>query len=277
MIANKPIRHSISLIHFAIGVFCTTVFILYVATKAKWSIAALLNGKESFFVILFGVIGLFSFFGALSWQTVAFQAAKKTTYTLSLLFLLEYLAILLISSNSQEFVIALVPTLVPAIFLFLIAFSKINQFESNTTKYNNFLDADFLVTEKETPISTFWKPNRIVSFTTLIFSILLFPALMSSGAPFWTVFIPSTFLILSVMLWLLPKIGSWIFSVLSVLAGISLVVFYVFLIKDKSFNVEEEKLYIIGAISLVVMSLASLGWGLAMLLLSKEAKEEWKK
>ncbi len=67
MIANSPIRHSISLIHLAIGVFCTNIFILYAATKGKWSLTALLNGKESFFVILLGVIGLFSFFGSLSW------------------------------------------------------------------------------------------------------------------------------------------------------------------------------------------------------------------
>jgi uncharacterized membrane protein YidH (DUF202 family) len=275
MIPNKSIRHAISLIHFAIGVFCTSIFILYAATEAKWSLATLLNGKESFFVILLGIIGLFSFFGALSWQTVASQVAKKITYTLSLFFLLEYLAILFISSNSQEFIIALVPTLVPAVFLFLIAFSKINQLEGNKTEYNNFLDADFLVNEKETPIFTFWKPNRIVSLTTLIFSILLFPALMSSGAPFWTIFIPSTFLIFGVMLWLLPKTGSWIFSVISVLAGIGLVGFYLFLIKNKPINAETDKLYIVGVISLVVVSLASLGWGLAMLLLSKEAKQEW--
>jgi uncharacterized membrane protein YidH (DUF202 family) len=276
MIANKRIRHSISLIHFAIGVFCTNIFILYAATEAKWSLAALLNGEESFFVILLGIIGLFSFFGALSWQTVASQVAKKITYMLSLFFLLEYIAIFFISSNSKEFIIALVPTLVPAVFLFLIAFSKINQFEGNKTEYNNFLDADFLVNEKETHTATFWKPNRIVSLTTLIFSILLFPASISSGAPFWTIFVPSTFLILSIMLWLLPKTGSWIFSVISVLAGISLVGLYVFLIVNKPINAEKDKVYIIGAISLVIVSLASLGWGLAMLLLSKEAKQEWK-
>ena len=278
MIANKPIQHSISLIHFTISVFCLSIFILYLFKEAKWSLNSLINEKVGVLIILLGVIGLFSFFGALSWQTIISQTAKKISSLIGLLFVIEYITIFFLGSKSKEFIIALTPTLTPAVFLFLLAFSKITQFQqTNREEYNDFLDSDFLISKQDLPTSIFWKPNRIVSFTSFIFSILFFPALMVLGTPLWTVSIPITFLVLCVILWLLPKIGSWSFSVLSVLGGVGLIGLFAFLLITKPINSPKDKIYIIGIISLLVLSIASLGLGLAMFLLSKEAQQEWKK
>ncbi|WP_338793069.1 hypothetical protein [Bernardetia sp. MNP-M8] len=280
MIANKPIQHSISLIHFTIGVFCLSIFVLYLSNEAKWSLYSLIRKKESFFVILLGVISLFSFFGALSWLTTSSKTSKNISYLLSFFFLIEYIAILFISSTSREFVIALTPTVTPAVFLFLLAFSKISQFQENKieyAEYNDYLDADFLVDKEEDTTTTFWKPNRIVSLTSFILAILLFPLLMSAGAPTWTIAIPSTFLVLCVVLWLFPKIGSWVSAILGILMGIGLIGLFMFLIFNKPFNGEKDKMYILGFIFLLVLSVTSLGWGLAMFLLSKEAQREWKR
>ncbi|AFM03883.1 hypothetical protein Fleli_1457 [Bernardetia litoralis DSM 6794] len=279
MIANKPVQHSISLIHFTIGILCLSTFGLYLSSEAKWALSSLIGKKESFFIILLGIIGLFSFFGALSWQTTASKTSKTISYLISLLFLLEYITILFISSNSKEYVIGLLPTVTPAVFLFLVAYSKINQFQENGggVEYNDYLDSDFLINEEKKYIPTFLKPNRIVSFILFLFSVLLFLVFTSSGAPFWTIIIPSIFLVFCIILWLLPKIGSWIFSIMSILTSISVIGLFIFLMLTKPFNDGVNKIHMISFFSLLVLSIASFGWGLAMLLLSKEAQQEWKK
>jgi hypothetical protein len=190
--------------------------------------------------------------------------------------LIEYIVIFSISSNSKEFVIALILTVTPAVFLFLLAFSKINRSQENKIEHNNYLDSDFLFDKEVNHSTTFWKPNRIVSFTSLVFAILLFPFLIFAQAPFWAVFIPITFLVLCVVLWLFPKIGSWISATLGMVAGVGLIGLFVFLIFNMPFHDQKEKMYILGFMLLLGLSIASLAWGLAMFLLSKEAQQEWK-
>lgn len=276
MIANKSIHYAISFIHFTIALFCLSIFMLYVSQQWKWSLYLLFGKKESFFIILLGIVSLLSFFGALSWQTSFSKTSQKISFLISLFFLIEYIAIFFIAHASDAFIIALVPTITPAMFLFLLAFSKANQFQENRIEYaNNYLDSDFLVDKEKSYISIFWKPNRIVSFTSFVFTILLFLSLMVSNAPFGVFFIPLIFLGLAVTLLLFPKIGSWICAIAVILMGMGLVGAFIFLIITKPFNNNDE-MYILGFVSLSVLSLAALGGGIAMLLLSKEAKQEWK-
>jgi hypothetical protein len=278
MIANKSVRSAISLLHLSVALCCFSVFFLIFSTELHFSFSLFYQKKElTSFIILIG-IGFLSFFASLSWQTTDLRFSKSLSYLVSLCFLMESIVVLTTTNIKSRdfFILVIVPTITPAVCFFLLAFSKINQSVESDTKEYSTLDSDFLEVKGNTNLSVLWKPNRIVSFNSFVFSILLFPSLLAAGADIWSISIPCSFLVISVILWLFPKIGSWIFSVISILTSISIVGLFIALIVFKP-PAGSEIVYIISGLSVVVISVVLLCCGLSMLLLSKEAKQEWKK
>ena len=192
-------------------------------------------------------------------------------------FLIGYLTFFNDFSGS-DLIATLVVVFTPSTFLFLLAFSKIGQIQNNLENKNHSLDSDFLDSTHDTSLSIFWKPNHIVSLSSDVFAILLFLSLLTIGSPSWTPIIPCIFLIGSVVLWLFPKIGSWIFAIVSSLAGIGIVVLFITAMIMKPLDLSSNKDVTFALFfSIVIFSLFLLCIGMAMLLLSKEAKEEWEK
>ncbi|WP_375559147.1 hypothetical protein ACE193_15580 [Bernardetia sp. OM2101] len=277
MLINTSIRISISLLHLSVAMFCFSLFFLFFS-EVDFSPIELYQKRQFVFFLLLICLSFLSFCASLSWQTTFVRFSKLLSYLVSLCFLIGLIALFSIAkSTSEELLVITVPTIPPAICFFLLAFSKITQIRKNTViEYNDSLDSDFLEIQEETNLSIFWKPNRIVSICSVVFSIFLFPSLLVVGVPTWSISIPCFFLIIGIILWLFPKVGSWIFSVVSLLVGTGLVGIFIALLITEPLTITTDKIYIIGSITVVILSLFLLCFSFAMLLLSKEAKQEWK-
>lgn len=277
MLVNTSIRTSISLLHLSVALFCFSIFFLFFS-ELHFSLIKLYKKRQFFFFLLLICLSFLSFCAALSWQTTVLRFSKLLSYLVSLCFLIGLLALFGISkSNTEELLVITVPTLAPALCFFLLAFSKITQVQQNTViEYNDSLDSDFLKIQDITNLSIFWKPNRIVSLCSVVFSIFLFPSLLVVGAHIWSISIPCFFLVIGAVLWLFPKIGSWIFSIVSLLVGTGLVGICIAFLITGPLTITTDKIYTISSITVVMLSLFLLCFSFAMLLLSKEAKQEWK-
>lgn len=277
MLINTSIRTSISLLHLSVAMFCFSLFFLFFS-EVDFSPIELYQKRQFVFFLLLICLSFLSFCASLSWQTTFLRFSKLLSYLVSIFFLIGLIALFSIAkSTSEELLVITVPTITPAICFFLLAFSKITQTQQNTViHYNDSLDSDFLEIQEEMNISVFWKPNRIVSICSVVFSIFLFPSLLAAGAHIWSVSIPCFFLIIGIILWLFPKVGSWIFSVVSLLVGIGVVGLFIAFLISSSFTITTDKIYIISSTTVITLSLFLLCFSFAMLLLSKEAKQEWK-
>lgn len=279
MIANNSVRSAISFIHLAIGIFCISFLVMVLSEKAIHS-SSFYKKKEFFSFLLLGILGISSCIACLSWQTTYLQISKRISYFIVVCFLLFYFSLFNNLNSSTDLLIAATVIFTTALFLFLLAFSKVGQLQTKNLEIkNDVLDSDFLISpdEEQDTISIFWKPNRIVSLSSFVFSILLFIFILTTHMPVWASLIPCTFLIGSIVLWIFPKIGSWIFAIVSSLAGIGIVTaFSIALIMKLSNSNFNNDLKFTVFFSLVVFSIFILCISMAMLLLSKEAKEEWK-
>ncbi len=278
MIANKPIHSAVSLLHLSVSLFCFSLFFLFLLIDQRvFSFVSVYERKEFLSFAIVVCIGFVSFCGFVSWQTSFSQFSQLITYTVSLGFLLVSTTILSTGNfQSTGSMIVITLGLTPATFFFLLAFSKLSHSKIKVTNYNDSLDSDFLGSEKEQNLFTFWKPNRIVALTSLLFSILLFPTLLAAKAPIWSILIPFLFLVISITLGLFDKIGSQIFSFLSSISSIGLIGFYSVTIIDKlSTDTTQEPTYILVFVSVMVISIALSFWSIAMLLMSEEARKEW--
>lgn len=284
MIANNSVRSAICFLHLGIAIFCLGIFALIITSEMKVSLTAFLHNKEFFSFLLIAIIGSISFVIFLTLQANSTKTAIYLSYFVSLLFIIEYITISQhISSRVETLIGFMIPTFVPSLLVFLLAFSKISKSKhANTSSLNNLLDSDFLIGQNDEKYKTkiFWKPNRIVSVSSFLFSILLFLVLLITNSPTWIIFIPCLFFVGSAILWLFPKIGSWIFSVVSILTGIILFFGIEILLfqryQDSTIAMDtKEFISIVILFSTSTIGLSIIFVSLSMLLLSKEAKDRW--
>ncbi|WP_338762174.1 hypothetical protein WAF17_17050 [Bernardetia sp. ABR2-2B] len=284
MIANNSVRTAFSLLHLALSLFSFSVCVMYIGIERILSLAHLLQKDTLFIFIDLFLIGSVAFCGFVTWQTEKILLSKRISYFLVFLAIVQCILLTLANSSRTDIVIILgSPLLTASIFVFLLTFSQIGNVEylqksiQRDTSNSNLLDIDFL-TEKDAnkAPSVFWKIHRVFAFSCFILSIFIINILIETSAPKEIIFIPTLFLAGSLLLLFIPKIGSWIFSVVSILSGVGiLVIFCVFFLFDLPDNAL-EKIELVISLSTAVLSFLFLCITLAMLLLSKEAKEEWK-
>lgn len=275
MITQQPIRFAISTIHLAIAIFCSSIVFMVLLTDGL----DVMYGKKGFmsFLALIG-LSVTSLIAGVVWLTQHTKIAQRVSYgvVLSLILLIVTFVPNLNKADSITFSSLL---LTVSGFIFLLAYSKINpvQVIQEITE-DTFLDADFLISEhqEQEKLSNFWKPNRIVSCSSFIFTISLFILFSSMGAPLWATFLPCAFFIGSVVLWRTPKTGSWIFSIVSILSGLGGVGLVIFGLATKHpLSLDNEMKFAV-FVSVLALSVLMLCFGMAMFLLSKEAQQEWK-
>ena len=277
MIAGKPIRSAVSLLYLSVALCCFVPFFIYLFTEANLSLRSLYRDKSFFFFVVSLGIGASSLVASASQHQ---NFAKLLSYLVAMGFLLATVSILhLTNYRKSDVILAFVPTIAPAILFFLVGFSKITQLKESSSENYDTLDSDFLVIEESQTqeSSIFWKPNRIIAFAAFVFCLILFPSLLSAGAPVWTISAPCVLLVLSVVLALAPKIGSWIVAIASLLAGIGITGSFITLLIINTPPKSSDRIFLIVAFSVIMLGIFLFGCGIAMFLLSKEAKAEWKK
>lgn len=285
---NISIHLGISFLHFSILWFS----ILFVGGIMKIDLSGnsnyVLPESYQFYALLtgLGMIGV-SLFGIIIWQTNYFLLAKIINILLSLLFVISSSFILLSKSNTitsndiEPMVGMLMIFLIPSILLFLLTFSKsITQNIKIKSQIPSLsLDSDFIVKiENQSKNTHFLKINRIIGLCFLLVSLLLLAMILLDSKPLKNYILPAYFLFISLLLFIFPKIGSYITSLLNTIIAIILfVVVPILLYKD-------FKKLELGQIKLVDISLYGLGvfiafflLSLSLLLVSKQAQSEWKK
>ncbi|WP_291725923.1 hypothetical protein [Bernardetia sp.] len=274
MIAKQPIRFAISIIHLAIAIFCGSFIVMEVFQKGFLAF----NGRDKIIFLVLACIVVSAIAASLAWLSHYITTAKKISYILVFSFTFLLLPLLPELKNTSDIISFSMVIATVASFIFLLAFSKITHHQTTIqSTENNSLDADFLASEldKNTNSSIFWKPNHIVAFSSLVFALALFISLTDMGAPSWVISAPSAFFIGSVVLWIFPKIGSWIFSVVSILAAIGITGMLIYTSITRQGYDSSESIKFILFFSVIVGSICLLCIGMAMLLLSKEAQQEW--
>ncbi|WP_338762176.1 hypothetical protein WAF17_17055 [Bernardetia sp. ABR2-2B] len=174
---------------------------------------------------------------------------------------------------------------IPAFFLFLFNFTNTLCFKHSSVQTTNekiidILDNDTLSFKYDVKKKDyFWSISRIFSCTCFLSSVLLFSFFLTTDSSLdWKFILPFPFLIISVLLWRLPKTGSLIFTFFSVLVAVSIpCAFLIFIIYKPLINLNTNmEMLILFNFIIGLFGLSTLCISLAMLLLSKEAKEEWK-
>jgi hypothetical protein len=241
--------------------------------------------KHEMYVMIDGLlIGCVAFYGFVTWQKDEISTSKQVSYILVALIVLECLLLILTSHSSRldRILVPCIPIFTATIFMFLLIFSRKESLQnSKEIDTSNFLDIDFLIEsnfkEETTP---FWKMNRIFSFTCFTLSIFLFLFIILTSPPEEVILFSVFFLVGSIILWFFPKVGSWIFSILSILVGLSLLgcfcYFVLFELLTKNSDNNLKDIFIDISLSVIVFSLTFMCINLAMLLLSNEAQQEWK-
>jgi hypothetical protein len=275
MIANKPVRLVISFIHLSIAFFCIAFCVGFTLTDKGGSLRSLIFSNDFFPVLLCFSVGFSAFIGFAAWQRDNFLLSKRITYFTAFLGLVEYITILSNEADEMEKFLAMSMFFVaPILFVFLLGFSKVGTLFSTQKNEIETLDASFLQENNETKQVYFWKVNRIVATTFLTFSFFVAVIMLDDNAPLVILFPP--FLLLSIgsiLLLVFPKTGSYIFSTLSIIIGLIVLPLVVFsILKVDGFPNNNDIIFATSTIFFVSVFFITI----AMLLLSKEAKQEWK-
>ncbi|WP_338762172.1 hypothetical protein WAF17_17045 [Bernardetia sp. ABR2-2B] len=277
MIANRPAHFCISFIHLSIALFCFAFFVGFVLTDKEGSLYNLMRSNDFLALIICFLIGCIALAGFVFWQKDDIALAKKINYLVSFSILIQYLVVVVVV---QKMKVALALGLLlfsPMLFIFLLALSKVGIGSKVYELDNdNILDTDFLKSSKTVPKHNYFlKINRIVATLFFMFAIMMVINNVFNKLP--NVFIPiyTTLFVLCGLLLIFPKIGSWVSSIFSLMTGIGVFGFVVYNLFFKNNDTSSFENIVFGVSTVFSVSLFLIG--IAMLLLSKEAKEEWKK
>lgn len=275
MIANKPVRFCISLIHLSIALFCLAFCVGFTLTDKDGSLHNLISSGDFFPLLICFIISLSAFASFVIWQGENFLLSKTINYLTVFLGVLEYITILIIEADELIKIITISMFFIaPLVFIFLLGFSKVGAIFSFQTNKIETLDAFFLEEDKKLKEVYFWKINRIVGIAFFIFCVFVALGLLDD-API-VLFLPTLIFLLTGSLWLLifPKVGSYIFAILCILVGVGIFSSILFsIIVEKSPSNFDDIIFA----TTTIFCTSFFFFAVAMLLLSKEAKEEWKK
>ncbi|WP_291725924.1 hypothetical protein [Bernardetia sp.] len=277
MIANQPAKFCISLIHLSIALFCFSFCVGFTLADKEGSFLALIKSNDFFAVLVCFLVGIVALVGFIFWQRDDSKNAKKTSYLVSFLILIQYLVITLAEQKMKVNLVLGLFLFPPILLIFLLGVSEMGK-ESKKYQiaHDTILDSDFLE-PFEIPQTTnyFFKTNRIIAIFLGVGAIMMVLNNLFNRMP--DAFIPVyvSLLVVSFFLLVLPKLGSWIaYIALNLLAlGVFGGMIYLLFFQTKDVDNNFDK--IVFAVS-TVSSVSFFFIGIAMLLFSKEAKEERK-
>lgn len=262
---NITVRIPIALLYVSLSLAC---FLLILVVKDNKSINTLLSNQDRFMFMSFLLTGVLSFFTSFLWISTLLSIAKKMSYMVCFSLVIIGVAFCVSYPKYPEAIVAIFCTLIPMVFLFLLAYSPVNSLKILISdKVDSTLDSIFLYEEDTKEEIYFLSVYRIFSITFLLLTLFgLFGATEANYLLFLV--IPACSLVISILFWNIPKIMNVVSAIFSFLVLALILVGIIFFLFKNKLNAISTELIVLGLLAII------LPLSLFLLFLCKETQAE---